>query len=143
MADRYLAENNDILQLEDASGYYLIDKDAIRLSESSNIAASAATSTTQRLTGGTGSFTAGRISDDTNPLPSIDIGADGNTELEFSVVIDDTLTNGDQYELRITDNGTALGSYTATAQLTVGTPPTPSLPPMQNLFARMPALRMR
>ena len=53
MADRYLAENNDILQLEDASGYYLIDKDAIRLSESSNIAASAATSTTQRLTGGT------------------------------------------------------------------------------------------
>jgi uncharacterized protein YjaG (DUF416 family) len=93
----------------------------VHLIDSTFIAASAATSTTQRLTGLTGTFTAGRISDDTNPLPSIDIGNNGNTEVEFVVKIASSVANGTQFKFRITDNGTPLDTYTVTPTVTVNT----------------------
>jgi hypothetical protein len=88
---------------------------------SGNIAASAATSTTAQLTGGSGTFVAGSISDDTNPLPSVDIGADGNTELEWCVNTQSPAVNTDYFDFRVTANGTALDTYTATPRLTLGT----------------------
>jgi len=90
------------------------------LSDSTYIASGAATSTTQRLTGLTGTFAAGRISDDTNPLPSINIGADGNTEVEFCVKLRAGLANGAQYKFRITANGVPLDTYSVTPVVTVG-----------------------
>jgi hypothetical protein len=93
----------------------------VHLVDSTYIASGAATSTTQRLTGLTGTFTAGRISDDTNPLPSIDIGNDGNTEVEFCVKIAASVTDGTQFKFRITDNGTPLDTYTITPVVTVST----------------------
>jgi hypothetical protein len=93
----------------------------VHLVDSTFIAAGAATSTTQRLTGLTGTFTAGRISDDTNPLPSIDIGNNGNTEVEFCVKIASSVANGTQFKFRVTDNGTPLDTYTVTPNVTVNT----------------------
>lgn len=93
---------------------------AILLSASANIASSAATATTSQLTGLTGTFTAGNISDDTNPLPTADIGNDGNIEDEVSITITSFATNGDVYDFRVTNNGTALAAYTVTPQLTIG-----------------------
>jgi hypothetical protein len=103
----------------------LVVEPEVRLVDSTFIAPGAATSTTQRLTGLTGTFAAGRISDDTNPLPSIDIGNDGNTEVEFCVRIADSVSNGTQFRFRITVNGTALDTYTVTPVVTVGTPAAP------------------
>lgn len=92
----------------------------VYIDASANIAASAATSTTSQLTGGSGSFIAGRISDDTNPLPSIDIGSDGNTELEWSINTQSPAANGDYYDFIVTKSGTALDTYTAIPRLTLG-----------------------
>ena len=91
----------------------------IRLAASANIAASAATSTTQQLTGGTGGFTAGRISDDTNPLPSIDLGSAYNSELEFSIQSTSVASASDVFQFRITKAGVVLDSYSQTPQWTI------------------------
>jgi hypothetical protein len=93
---------------------------------SANIAAAAATSTTRQLTLPSGkldsAFVAGRISDDTNPLPSIDSGTNGFTEVEFAIkIIAANATNGDTFNFRITKNGTPLDVYSFTPSLTLGT----------------------
>lgn len=97
---------------------------SIRLKASSNIAAAAADTTTQQLTGGTGTFLAGRISDDTNPLPTLDLGADGFTELEWCVEANSAgVTAGQVYEFRVTAAGAALNGYTVTPTITIGSEP--------------------
>jgi hypothetical protein len=84
----------------------------LRIYPSSNIAAGAATSTTSQLTGGSGSFTAGRISDDTDALPSINIGSGGNTELEWCLYLNTNyLSDSDRVSFRISSAGTPLDTY--------------------------------
>lgn len=99
----------------------------ILINASTYIAAGAADPTTARLTPPgsktTGDFQAGKISDDTNPLPSIDLAADKYTELEWSFVLDDALANGAEIELRVTAAGTALNNYEAIPKITIGTAP--------------------
>ena len=97
----------------------------IYIDASANIAASAATSTTSQLTGGSGSFTAGKISDDTNPLPGIDIGSGGNTELEWAINTQAPAAGGDYYDFRVTAAGVALDTYTAVPRLTLASAGTP------------------
>lgn len=88
---------------------------------SANIAAAAATATTSQLTGGSGSFTAGSISDDTVPFPSVDIGSGGNTELELCVTSQSPAANGDIYQFRMHRGLTVLNTYSVTPQWTIGT----------------------
>lgn len=85
------------------------------LTDSTYITAGTAV-TTYQLTAPSGKstsdFQAGKISDDTNPVPAIDLAADKYTELEFSIeVASGLVANGDEIEFRITDNGSALDSY--------------------------------
>lgn len=98
---------------------------AFRLVASANIAGSAATSTTAQLTapGSKSSgvdFEAGRISDDTNPLPSLDLGADAYTEVEWCIEATDDAVDAEEYEFRVTDNGTPIDTYSATPEWTIG-----------------------
>lgn len=102
---------------------------AILLARSSNIADNAATATTAQLTAPAGKtagthFQAGNISDDTNPLPSIDLAADKYTELEFCFIANSIIaTNGKVYEFRVVDsNQTTLNAYLVTPEWTIGTP---------------------
>ncbi len=94
----------------------------ITMSASSNITASAATATTSQLTGGSGSFTAGRISDDTNPMPAITIGSGGNSEFEWCVqaLSANGVADAQVYNLRVTNNGTILDTYTNSLAWTIG-----------------------
>lgn len=97
----------------------------ITLSLSANIAASAATSTTAQLTAPSGKtttdFQAGKISDDTNPLPAIDLSEDKYTELEWCVITDDGLSSNAEIEFRVTVLGVTLNTYTVTPKITIGT----------------------
>lgn len=70
----------------------------VYLVPSSNITDGEAT--TQRLTGASGSFTAGVRHDVQNPADPVNIGADGNTELEFSIALQD-LVDDDYVEFRL------------------------------------------
>lgn len=146
MTERILQEDDSLLLQEDDSAI-LRDYPAVRLAPSTHIAAGAATATTQRLTGLTGTFTAGRVSDDTNPVPSVDIGADGNSEFEFNVTLAYDLPNAEVYEFRLTASGAPLNTYPPQApRVTVNTgvpPPTSSLPLVQSLLQRIPALLRR
>ncbi|MCA0455663.1 MAG: LamG domain-containing protein [Chloroflexi bacterium] len=90
------------------------------LSASANIAGSAATATTAQLTapsGKSGDFTAGAISDDTNPI-SVDIAADFYTEVEFSLVSIAAIPE-DDYDFRLTAAGVALDAYSQTPTITI------------------------
>ena len=99
----------------------------ILINASTHIAAGAADPTTARLTPPDGkttaSFQAGKISDDTNPLPSIDLAADKYTELEWAFKLDDALASGAEIELRVTVAGAALNNYEAIPKITIGTAP--------------------
>jgi hypothetical protein len=88
----------------------------IRLKASSYIPAGGATATTEQLTTD-GTFQAGTISDDTNPVASQDIDTDRKTEHEVCVEMTDASSVGDAYRIRLTDGGAAL-LYTATPQWT-------------------------
>jgi hypothetical protein len=99
----------------------------IVLSASNNIAAGGNTATTAQLTAPANktsgnNFVAGKISDDTNPLPSIDVSANNYTEVEFCIKADSTkgAANNQVYNLRLTANGTAFNNYTANAAWTIG-----------------------
>lgn len=100
----------------------------IQLADSSNITASGE-NTTAQLTPPTGkttsNFTAGRIQDDENPADSIDIASGGYTELEWNLIGTTTATDGEVYQFRVTNNGTALDTYTVSPQWTIGTAETP------------------
>lgn len=97
--------------------------EAISLAASSNISASGE-STTRQLTTPSGKvigdFVAGRIQDDENPTDNIDIGNDGWTELEWSLIASDHTTADDIYEFRVTVGGQVLDTYTVTPEWTIG-----------------------
>lgn len=89
------------------------------MSASANITAGGAQATTAQLTGPGGSFTAGVISDDTNPSGTVDIGSGNYTELEYSIQFSSAATYTDVYNFRITANGTALDTYSVTPNYTL------------------------
>lgn len=97
----------------------------ITLSLSGYIAASAADPTTAQLSvPGGKSFTAGKISDDTNPV-TVDIAENRYTELEFCLIATAAAAVDDIYTFRMTANGVAIDTYTVTPQWTIGTPIAP------------------
>jgi len=93
------------------------------LSDSVFISGSASTSTTYQLTPPgvktTGSFQSGYISDDTNPLPSLDLASDTYTEVEWSIEFTDDPEVNDVYEFRVTISGVPVDTYTETPQITI------------------------
>ncbi len=107
---------------------------------SSNIAAGGE-ATTQRLTGGTGSFLTGRRWDNENGSDSLDPSTDENTEVEWSLNTQAPAVDGDYFDFRVYSGSSALSSYGQTPRLTIGTPATPSLLLPQSLLQRIPALR--
>jgi hypothetical protein len=96
----------------------------IQMATSSFIAASAADTTTARLTPPSGKttadFEAGRISDDTNPLPAIDLTSGKYTEVAWSVMANSAAVNGDIYQFRLTKNSSSFDTYSVTPQWTIG-----------------------
>jgi hypothetical protein len=95
----------------------------VLLGVSANIAAGGSTTTAARLTPpAAGTFQAGYLSDDTNPLAAISLPLDGYTEVEWCLVATATAADGDVYQFRVTRAGTALDTYTVIPAWTVGTP---------------------
>lgn len=97
------------------------------LAASANIPAGGTTATTARLTPPSGKttsdFDAGAISDDTNPLPSLDLTTDHYTELVWCVQPNaSALADGDVLQFRVTAGGSALAVYGATPEWEIGTP---------------------
>lgn len=100
----------------------------ILLNASSNITASGENTTAQLTAPSgktTGDFVAGRIQDDENPADSVDIGADQYTEMEWSIIASSTAQVDDVYQFRVTNNGTALNTYTVTPEWTIAATGTP------------------
>jgi hypothetical protein len=127
----YVASNNiaanDTVHATLADVVTVVVSKPIVLSASNNIAAGGNNNTTAQLTAPANktsgnNFVAGKISDDTNPLPSIDISANNYTEIEFCIKADSTkgAANNQVYNLRLTANGTAFNNYTANATWTIG-----------------------
>ena len=75
--------------------------------------------------GGTGTFAPGRMRDDGNGVDTVDIGANGWTELEWSL---QTTGETESYEFQVRAGSTPLDTYTVTPQLTT-TPPAGSYAP--------------
>jgi hypothetical protein len=95
---------------------------AILMVGSSNISAGGTTATTAQLSvPNSHSFTAGEISDDTNPLPALTIASSNYSEFEWSLIAGSPAVNGDIFTFRVTKAGTALGTYSQTPQWTIGT----------------------
>lgn len=96
----------------------------VRASASPNLADGA--NLTTQLTGGTGTFIGLTGFDEVDCNAggaSMDVAASGNSECEFSVQIRSADTvNGDSVQLRVTDAGTAIASYTSTPTITVSAP---------------------
>jgi len=110
------------------------DPEIVVLAASSNIAAGGE-ATTSRLTGLTGTFTAGRRQDDENPADSVDIAADGNSEFEWCVVArSGKVANGVVLRFRVVADGVPLDTYSVTPQWTLGTASSTSLPPPRRRF---------
>lgn len=99
---------------------------AFAISASGNITDGEAT--TARLTPPSGKttadFTAGRISDVSNPAASVDIGNNQYTEMAWCLQATAQAVNAAVYEFRITAAGTPLNTYTVTPTWTIGSPPT-------------------
>jgi hypothetical protein len=95
---------------------------------SANIA-SGGEATTQRLTGGTGTFLTGRRWDDENGSDSLDLGADQNTEVEWALKTQSPAANGDYWDFRVYAGANPLDSYTQQPRLTLGAPTPRSLFP--------------
>lgn len=116
-----------------ADGFKLLKADAtallkhdplVRLFASTHISAGGTTATTAQLTAPAGktsgaNFQAGQISDDTNPLPTLDLATDKYAEFEFSITTTDEPAVSDVIELRITRNGVPLDTYTVTPTITI------------------------
>jgi hypothetical protein len=94
----------------------------VSLAESAFVSAGAVTNTTAQMTPPAGKtnadFQQGKISDDTNPLPAINLTAGKYTELELVVQISPDAELGD-YEFRISKAGTPLDDYLVTPVVTV------------------------
>lgn len=97
----------------------------VTLSASGYIAANAGSDTTAKLTAPTGKtsgshFQAGKISDDTNFLPDIDLDASYYTELEWCIILAAGLTAGDEFTFRVTCKGVECNTNTQYAVVTIG-----------------------
>jgi MSHA biogenesis protein MshQ len=76
--------------------------------------------TTNRLTGGSGSFLAGVISED-GLADNHQLTASNYTEYLYSLtLISEDLANGDTLDFRVLRNGAAIASYAVTPRITVG-----------------------
>lgn len=87
----------------------------------------------------TSDFVTGRMWDDENGTDTIDITADDYTEVEWSLQAQSPAVNGNIYQFRVYDGSTPFGTYTVTAQLTIGSAPTAKPPSLR----RRPALTYR
>jgi len=75
--------------------------------------------TTNRLTGGSGSFVAGKISED-GEVNDLQLTAANYTELLYAITLDASeLADGDTLDFRVYRNGSALDTYTVTPRITV------------------------
>lgn len=123
MANQRVTDTADVRVTD--TGDVRIRADRLFLEPSANIGAGGADATTARLTAPAGKssgadFQAGKISDDTNPLASMDVGSGKYTELEWCFAANDTTAlPGDVYEFRVTMGGVALDTYTVTPQVTI------------------------
>lgn len=111
---------------------YTYPDPAFELAASSNITASGENTTVQ-LTAPSGKstsdFDAGRMQDDENPADAVDITTDDYTEMEWSIkAIGTVVSNGETYEFRVTNNGTALTTYTVTPEWTIASNTAPDDP---------------
>ena len=96
---------------------------ALALSLSDHFASEVAI-TAAKLTGGTGSFTNGLLSEDTNPLTTLNIGDDDHTEVAFVFEALTASVDAFVYEIEIVVDGTPdveLDTYpTTSARVTIG-----------------------
>lgn len=118
---KYIFVTNDSAERSDGFAVTVHRAQAFRMSASANIVASGANTTAQLSAPSgktTGDFDGGRIQDDENPADSVNITADDYTEMEWSI---EAVTNAREvaYRFRVTDNGTALDTYTVNPQLTI------------------------
>jgi len=124
------AGSNKVWQLQynlAAAGWNAVNatSSVVRSSASPNV--TDGIGTTEQLTGGTGTFQGGSGStggfDEVNGAAggnSMDVAASGHSEAEFCIQIRSAdVTNGQTLQLRITDAGSALASYTSTPTITV------------------------
>lgn len=86
------------------------------LTPSSNFADGDAT--TYQLSSSTG-FVAGKMSEGSNPLSSIDLSAGGHTEVEWNIEATSVAETSAIYEFRVTDSGTVLTEHQATPEWTI------------------------
>ena len=97
------------------------------LAASSNFTNGAAT--TVQLTPPTGKtisdFQAGSINESSNPAAALDLTTGKYTEIEWCFQATSDTVNNEQYEFRVTSNGTALNSYSVTPRWTIGTAAAP------------------
>lgn len=98
----------------------------VRASASPNLADAA--NLTNQLTGGTGTFQGATGFDEVDCNAggaSMDVAALGHAECEFCVQLRSAdVTDGQTFQLRITDAGTAIAAYTDTPTITVSDPVT-------------------
>lgn len=98
----------------------------VRASASPNLADAA--NLTDQLTGGTGTFQGATGFDEVDCNAggaSMDVVASGHAEAEFCVQIRSAdVTDGQTVQLRVTDAGTAIASYTQTPTITISDPVT-------------------
>lgn len=125
------AKNNVVWRLQynkNAAGWVVVSaaSSVVRSSASPNLADAA--NLTDQLTGGTGTFQGATGFDEVNGDAggaSMDLAASGHAEAEYCVQIRASdVADADSIQLRITDSGTALASYTQTPTITVSKPAT-------------------
>jgi len=77
--------------------------------------------TTNRLTGGTGSFIAGRVAEQTDGAHDYVLSASSHTEILFTIeFVAADLTQGDTVDFRVYRNGSPLSSYSVTPRANIG-----------------------
>lgn len=69
----------------------------------------------------TSDFVTGRMWDDENGTDTIDITTDDYTEVEWCLKAQSPAVNGDIYNLRVTEAGTAISAYPTSPDWTIGT----------------------
>jgi hypothetical protein len=97
--------------------FQLLSAGAVQPYASANLTDAGAT--TNRLTGGSNSFVAGKISE-TGTVSDLEITSGNYTELLFSAkLVASLLANNDTLDFRVYRNGVALNTYTVTPRITV------------------------
>ena len=89
-----------------------------------------AEATTDRLSGGTGSFVAGKIFDTENGTGTVDITTDNFTELGWVITTQVPAANADTFDFRVYAAASPLTTYTVTPRWTIGSGASTELPPL-------------